>query len=90
MGKLAPTLPIVAVPRLQGSVAAATDSFTQVQAAMNDDARSVVGVRRDDPLRVETLLESARYISANQLAVKATGMAAWMAFKGDDGGERYS
>jgi hypothetical protein len=34
---------------------------------------------------VETLLESARYLSANQLAVKVTGMAAWNAFKSDDG-----
>jgi hypothetical protein len=53
--------------------------------AINDVAKSVTGGRRDDHISVKTLLESAKYLSANQLAVKATRMAAWNAFMGSNG-----
>jgi hypothetical protein len=60
MGKLAHTLPAVAVPRLQGSMLHATEPFAWVQVAINDVARSVTGGRRDDHVSLETLLELAR------------------------------
>jgi hypothetical protein len=85
MGKLGHTLLIVAVPRLQGSTAVASELFARVKIAMNNIARSVVGGKRDDYARKETLLETAQYLSVNKLAVKATRMAAWGAFMSDDG-----
>jgi hypothetical protein len=52
---------------------------------MNNVARSVFGSKRGDHVRAETLLETAQYLSVNQLAVKATRMAAWGAFTSNNG-----
>jgi hypothetical protein len=80
MGKVAHCLPVVARPRLPGSTAAIPESLAQVQVAVNDVARSVIGCRREDHITIVDLLEVAKYLLLNQQAVKATAMSAWTAF----------
>jgi hypothetical protein len=46
MGKVAHCLPVVARPRLPGSAAVIPEVLAQVQVAVKDVARSVVGCRR--------------------------------------------
>jgi hypothetical protein len=85
MGKVAHCLPVVARPRLPGSTATIPESLAQVQVAVNDVARSVVGCRREDHVTIVDLLEAAKYLSLNQQVVKATAMSAWSAFHTRDG-----
>jgi hypothetical protein len=65
MGKVAHCLPVVAMPRLPGSTAAIPDTLTQVQVAVNDVARSVVGCKREDHITIVDLLEAAKYLLLN-------------------------
>jgi hypothetical protein len=83
--KVAHCLPVVARPRLPGSTAAIPDTLAQVQVAVNDVARSVVGCRREDHITIGDLLEAAKYLLPNQQAVKAAAMSAWTAFHSCDG-----
>jgi hypothetical protein len=46
MGKIAHYIPVVVRPRLPGSRAATPEALSQVQVAVNDVARFVVGCRR--------------------------------------------
>jgi hypothetical protein len=85
MGKVAHCLPVVVRPRLPGSTAAIPESLAQVQVAVNDVTRSVVGCRREDHITIVDLLEAAKYFLLNQQAVKATAMSAWTAFHSCDG-----
>jgi hypothetical protein len=88
MGKVAHCLPVVARQRLPGSTAAIQEPLAQVQVAVNDVARSVVGCRREDHVTIVDLLEAAKYLSLNQQVVRATAMSAWSAFtisKGSNG-----
>jgi hypothetical protein len=94
MGKVAHCLPVVARPRLPRSTAAIPESLAQVQVAMNDVVRSVVGCRREDQITIVDLLEAAKYLLLNQQAVKAAKYlllnqqavkAAWTAFHSCDG-----
>jgi hypothetical protein len=48
MGKVAHCLPVVSRQRLFGSTAMILEALAQVQVAVNDVARSVVGFRRED------------------------------------------
>jgi hypothetical protein len=57
--------PVVARPRLPGSTGAIPESLAQVQVAVNDVARSVVGCRREDHITIVDLLEVAKYLSLN-------------------------
>jgi hypothetical protein len=56
-----------------------------IQVTINDVARSIDGYRRDDHIPVEDLLEAAKFMSLNQLFVRATAMAARNAHVSDDG-----
>jgi hypothetical protein len=85
MGKLVHCLPVVVRPRLPGSTAATPEALSQVQVAVNDVARSVVGCRRDDHVAIVDLLEAAKYLSLNQQAVNATALSAWSAYHSRDG-----
>jgi hypothetical protein len=85
MGKIAHCLPVVVRPRLPGSTAATPEALSQVQAAMNDVARSVVGCRREDHVAIVDLLEAAKYLSLNQQAVDAMAMSAWLAYHSCNG-----
>jgi hypothetical protein len=85
VGKVAHCLPVLARPRLPGSTAAVPDTLAQVQVAVNNLARSVVGCSREDHITIVDLLEAAKYLSLNQQAVKATAMSAWSAFHSCEG-----
>jgi hypothetical protein len=85
MGKVAHCLPVMARPSLPGSTAAIPETLAQVQVAVNNVARSVVGCRREDHITIVDLLEAAKYLSLNQQAVKARAMSAWTAFHSCDG-----
>jgi hypothetical protein len=85
LAKVAHCLPVVSRPRLHGSTAAIPESLAQVQVAVNNVARSVVGCRREDHITILDLLEAVKYLSLNQQAVKATAMSAWTAFHSCDG-----
>jgi hypothetical protein len=85
MGILAHCLPVVVRPRLPGSTAATPEALSQVQVAVNDVARSVVGCRREDHVTIRDLLEATKYLLLNQQAVKATAMSAWSAYHSRDG-----
>jgi hypothetical protein len=80
MGKVAHCLPVVARPRLPGLTAVIPQALAQVQVAVNNVARSVVGCRREDHVTIVDLLEAAKYLSLNQQVVRATAMSAWSAF----------
>jgi hypothetical protein len=56
MGKIALCLPVVVRPRLPGSTAATPESLSQVQVAVNNVARSVVGCRREDHIAIVDML----------------------------------
>jgi hypothetical protein len=85
MEKIAHCLPVVVRPRLPGSTAATPGALSQVQVAVNNVARSVVGCRREDHVAIVDLLEAAKYLLLNQQAVKATAMSAWSAYYSCDG-----
>jgi hypothetical protein len=85
MRKIAHCLPVVVRPRLPGSTAATQEALSQVQVAVNDVARSVVGCRREDHVAIVDLLDAAKYLLLNQQAVKATAMSAWLAYHSCDG-----
>jgi hypothetical protein len=65
MGKIAHCLLVVVRPRFPGSTAATPESLYQVQVAVNDVARSVVGCRREDHVAIGDLLEAAKFLSLN-------------------------
>jgi tRNA A37 threonylcarbamoyladenosine synthetase subunit TsaC/SUA5/YrdC len=60
MGKVAHCLPVVARQRLPGSTAVILEALAQVQVAVNDETRSVVGCRREDHVTIVDLLEPRR------------------------------
>jgi hypothetical protein len=85
MGKLAHCLPVVARPRLPGSTGTIPEALVQVQVAVNDVARSVVGYRREDHIIIVDLLEAAKYLLLNQQVVRATAMSTWSVYSSSDG-----
>jgi hypothetical protein len=85
MGKLAHCLPVVVRLMFPMSMAATPEALSQVQVSVNNVARSVFGCRREDHLTIVDLLESAKYLSLNQQAVKATAMSAWLEYHSCDG-----
>jgi hypothetical protein len=85
MGKVAHCLPVIAAPRLPDSTKSIPEMLKSLQVAVNDVARSVICCKRDNHVTIKTLLDSARYLSVNQLVGKSTAMAAWSAFVSSDG-----
>jgi hypothetical protein len=85
MGKLAHCLPVLARPRLPGSSGTIPEALAQVQVAVNDVARSVVGHRREGHITIVDLLEAAKYLSLNQQVVRATAMSAWSSYSSSNG-----
>jgi hypothetical protein len=75
----------VARPRLPGSTSVIPEALAQVQVAVNDVARSVIGCRREDHVTIVDLLKAAKYLSLNQQVVKATAMSVWSAFHSCNG-----
>jgi hypothetical protein len=48
-------------------------------------ARSIGGYKSEDHIPIEDLLESAKFMSLNQIVVRATAMAAWNAHESNNG-----
>jgi hypothetical protein len=63
-----------------------SESARAIQTSLNDVARSVMGFKRSDKIRVGDLLESARIPSHNRLAATAIAVEAWKSFSSRDGG----
>jgi hypothetical protein len=61
--KVAHCLPVVARPKLPGLTATIPEPLAQVQVAVTNVARSVVGCRREDHVTIVDLLEAAKYLS---------------------------
>jgi hypothetical protein len=85
LGKLSHALPAVAAQRLPGSTETASILSAKLQVSINDVARSVVGTKRMDHIRVGELLQRAQLPSYNQMAVKAIAMETWNAAISKDG-----
>jgi hypothetical protein len=85
MGKLAHCLPVVASLRLPGSTKQILEALESLQVAVNGVARSVVDCKRDDHTRVRSLLNSAGFLSVNQIVMKSIAITAWSAFMSSDG-----
>jgi hypothetical protein len=85
MGKVAHCLSVVVRPRLPGLKAPIPEPLAEVQVAVNNVARSIVGCRRQDHVTIVDLLEAAKYLSLNQHVVMATAMSSWRAYNSSDG-----
>jgi hypothetical protein len=70
MGKFLHALVAVLRPRLEQEDNASV-TWTKIQVAFNDVARSVTGARRHDHVTVKDLLDLAGIESANRMVVKA-------------------
>jgi hypothetical protein len=59
--------------------------YGALQVAINDTARSVIGKKRTDHIRIPDLLHCARLPSLNSLAIHALAMETWKAYHSSDG-----
>jgi hypothetical protein len=84
VGKLSHAIAAVTTIRFS-SEDSMPDSARVIQTALNDVARSIVGAKRSDRVRVEDLLESAGVPSHNRLAAAAIATEAWKSFHSRDG-----
>eukprot|EP00095_Tigriopus_kingsejongensis_P006476 maker-scaffold598_size127767-snap-gene-0.16 protein:Tk06476 transcript:maker-scaffold598_size127767-snap-gene-0.16-mRNA-1 annotation:"conserved hypothetical protein" len=57
----------------------------EMQIALNDAARTITGLRRQDHVKIADLMGRANLASINQRAIIATSMEMWKAFNSTDG-----
>ena len=74
-GKVSYAIANIAIPRLHGNIAKATNDFGSVQVAINDVARTLKGIRRTDRITIPDLLTRAGINSINAVAVQAVDNA---------------
>jgi hypothetical protein len=84
VGKFSHVLAAVARLRL-GPKDNASVTWSGIQVALNDVARSITGARRRDHVRIEDLLAQAGLESAKKMVVKAITAETWGCFYSDDG-----
>jgi hypothetical protein len=84
MGKFSHALAAVARPRLSNEENASS-TWSKIQVAVNNVARSITGVRLRDHVRIPDLLDRAGIPSANRMVVKVVSMEAWMCKSSSDG-----
>jgi hypothetical protein len=84
VGKLSHAMAAVTTIKLTASDSI-SDCAKATQVALNDVARSIVGCKRSDRVKIEELLESARIPSFNRMVATATAMEAWKSFHSTDG-----
>ena len=86
IGKVGYAVGAVASPRFDG---AETPSFTKetkaIQTAINDTARTILGARRADRIKVEDLLARSGLPAYNHLAIRSIVMETWKALNVCDG-----
>jgi hypothetical protein len=56
-----------------------SEALSAIQVVINDVAKSVGGYKREDHIPIEDLLDSAKFMSLNQIEVQAMAMDAWNA-----------
>jgi hypothetical protein len=83
VGKFSHALAAVARPRLSDEDNTST-TWSKIQVAFNNVARSFTGVRLRDHIKITDLLDLAGITSANRMVVKAVSMEAWMCKSSDD------
>jgi hypothetical protein len=81
IGKVGYAIAAVVAPRLEGD----SGGYGAVQVAINDTARSVIGKKRTDHIRIPDLLHCAGLPSLNSLAIHALAMETWKAYHSSDG-----
>jgi hypothetical protein len=86
MGKFAHALAAVARPRLNSEDNASV-TWSKIQVAFNNVARSITGVRMRDHVKISDLLNLAGITSANRMVVKAVSVKVWMCKHSDNGKE---
>jgi hypothetical protein len=74
----------VARPRL-GPEDNASVTWSGIQVALNDVARSITGAQRWDHVRIEDLLAQTGLKSTNRMVVKAIAAETWDCFYSDGG-----
>lgn len=84
IGKIGYAVSAVVPPRLEESDPAHPPAIRSTQVAINDTARSILGVRRRDHIKISTLLHKAGLPSINELAIRATAMECWKSRKTGD------
>jgi hypothetical protein len=84
IGKVGYAAAAVLRPRLDERDPPPSASYKSIQVAINDTARSLIGSKREDHIKVGTLLRRARLPSLNQIAVKAMALDSWKAFQSYD------
>jgi hypothetical protein len=84
IGKFLHALAAVARPRLEQEDNASV-VWSSIQVALNEVARSIMGTRRRDHVRIEDLLAQACLESANRMVIKAIADETWGCFHSDDG-----
>jgi hypothetical protein len=92
VGKFSHTLAAVATPRLPNADVNATTTWSKIQVAFNNVARSITGVRLRDQVNIPDLLDLAGIPSVNTMVVKAVAVEAWMCKSrnnGKDGARNY-
>eukprot|EP00095_Tigriopus_kingsejongensis_P005955 maker-scaffold509_size151631-snap-gene-0.18 protein:Tk05955 transcript:maker-scaffold509_size151631-snap-gene-0.18-mRNA-1 annotation:"hypothetical protein T265_04194" len=75
----------VVTPCLKDCEASPSNAHKAVQVALNDVARTITGKSRQDHVQIADLLHLAGLPSFNELAVRASVMEAWTAFRISDG-----
>jgi hypothetical protein len=84
LGKVNHALAAVAAPRLKVDTPT-MGALRSVQIAVNNAARSVIGSKKYDHVRVEELNKKAGFPSINALVTKAVALEAWTAYTSCDG-----
>ena len=86
VGKVSYALAAVASPRLDPRATELPAACKPVQVAINDVARTILGKKREDHIKLPLLLHRAGLPSYNNMIIRAMAMEAWKAFHSDDGG----
>jgi hypothetical protein len=84
MGKFSQALAAVARPRLEQEDNVSV-TWSKIQVAFNDVARSITGARRRDHINIKDLLDLAGIESANRMVVKAIAAETWSCYHSDNG-----
>ena len=85
MGKVGYAVAAVTAPRLDDRSPPPSAASKTVQVAINNTARTILGKRLDDHIRVPDLLHMSGLPSLNAMATRAVAMEAWKAFHSNDG-----
>ena len=86
VGMVSHALAAVAAPRLSPENVVCP-AYSSIQVSLNDIARTILGKKRTDHVRVQRLLDKAGMPSANELIIRTICLEAWKAFGSTDGGD---